>query len=343
MGSKYDIDAIRKKLKESKGRIDPFEFRPPKAKDDETLKYRFFILPPIATGDPINGGAASKSMDLFFVQNGYHFYGNKRYECPRVHDGEECPICSIGFDLLNDEQDKKRRSAIASRFLARSAYAMNIYFPKDEVNPPNVAGKVMWFNASKTVYDLLDRCLMSDDAGDPADPQPHGIFFDEMGAYLFQLEVSKKGTWNNYDKSKFLVGFGKRPIARNKAGEAITDRIQEILAQRHDLFSKFAPRNREELDEVAKRIINDDDGDENNGDDAGFDETESQPSRPKTQPRSTAKAAATNTEEVETIAEEVDSEVETAPSEETGGEEADVVDALEGADDIDEMMRELGD
>jgi len=291
--SKHDLNKVRNKLKEKQGGKykDPAEFRPPQVKDGETARYRFFILPPLEEGDTCVDGKASRSMELFFVQNGSHFLNNRMYQCPRVHDEEECPVCQLGFDLIGETQDKKRRSEIARQFLPRTQYAVNIYFPKDDVNPSDVAGKVLWLNASKQIYDKLEECIMREDAGDPADPQPYGIFYDEEAAYLFQLEVNKKGEWNNYSNSKFLTSVGKRPIA-GKSDNPNKERIQQILDARHDLFTKFAPRDRDKLEELANDLRSHDPHDDE--DDAGFDEDEDdfapEPAKPKAQSEAKSKS-----------------------------------------------------
>lgn len=282
---KYDLEKFRKGIKEQGGKFkDPTEFRPPKVSEGSTLKYRFFVLPPIEKGDKCADGTASQTMEMFFIQNGSHKINNQFYPCPRVHNGDDCPLCQLGFDLMSESQDKKYRSKIAKNYMPFTRYAANVYFPNTDANPEELRGKVMWMNASKTLYDKWEDCLMRDDEGDPDDPEPHGIFFDEESAYLFQLEIKSKSGWNDYSPSKFMANLGKMPIAAKKVdGKKVADseKIQAILDKRHDIFTKFDEPDVEKLAELAAKISN---GDYSSGDDDddGFDdEPKSKPSRSK--------------------------------------------------------------
>lgn len=271
MSSKYDLEAVRKKLREQEGGFkDPAEFRPPKAENGaKPIRYRFYILPPLHKGDKCADGVASASMETFAVPNGSHKVNNKFYACPRLHDSDDCALCEFGFDLINETDDKKKRSAIARQWLPRGRHAVNIYFPPTKTNPEDLRGNVMWMNVSKQVYDVFEACIYNDDPGDPEDPQACGVFFDEMDAYLFQLEVIEKGGYNNYEKSRFLANVGKKPIV-TKDGKAVKSKIQKVLDQRHDLFTKFDDRDPETIDEVVRSIKSGD------ADDAGFDDDETQ-------------------------------------------------------------------
>jgi hypothetical protein len=265
--SKYDLEKIRKNMKDKAGSNrfkDEFEFKPANAKEGETIKYRFFILPPLKKGDKCTGGTASKDMELFFVQNGSHWFAKRPYPCPRVHDQDECPICQYGFDLMGDTKEKDKRSAIAKAYLPRALYAVNIYFTNSEANPEELRGRVMWWNPSKQIFDVLERCLYKEGSGDQEDPEAYGVFFDEESAYVFQLEATKNGEYNDYKTSKFLAK-SKMPIAATKVNDKITpdpEGIKTILDMRHDLYTKFDPRDRAKLKEVAHKIIHGGEGNE---------------------------------------------------------------------------------
>jgi len=272
--SKYDINKIRKQVKEKVGKhTDPTEFRPPKAEDGKPpIKFRFYVLPPFEEGDELATGQAEKGMTEFFVRNGAHFMDNKKLGCPRVIADEDCGICTHGFDLMSETDDKKRRSAIASRLLPGTYYAVNIYFPAIKPNPPDLQGKVKWYNCPKTVFDMFEDCLFrDDDGGDPAEPLPYGVFYDEDDAYLFQLEVKKEGQQNSYKTSKFMVSesMSSRPIA-GKPNAPDEKKIAEILAQRHDLFDKIPDVDTAAVERVAKNLTGGDDDEES----GGFDEDE---------------------------------------------------------------------
>ena len=257
--SKYDVKQIRQKMKEKKGYAkDPLQFIPPNVKDDDSVKFRFYILPPLREGENVFGGdVASKSMELFYIQNGDHWIDRRPYPCPKLHDGDDCPMCNLGFDLMNETTDRNERSAIARKHLPQTKYAVNIYFPNSKSVPEEYRGKTMWYNAPKTVLDIWEECIYKDAEGDPEDPQAFGCFYDEEEAYLFQLEVVKNGEWNDYKKSKFLTNVGKNPVSKD---------TKAVLALRHDLYSKFSPRDVEAIKGKVNSFVNKEED--------GFDEEE---------------------------------------------------------------------
>ena len=260
----YDLEALRKKVLAKNSKGDVMEFKPPKVGDDESVKYRFFILPPLSEGDKTADGTASRGMDgVWSVTNGMHFHNNKAHTCPRASGEGECPLCQLGFDMMEGVTDKKARSAIAKQFLASAKNAISIYFPKNSTNPPEVAGKVMWFNAPNQIHAKFEACVLSKDGGDDTDPQAFGVFYDENAAYLFQLEVTKKGEYNSYENSKFLATVGKVPIATT---DKVADKakIKAILDQRHDLFTKFKAVDMDALNKLVTEFKTGD-TDENSG------------------------------------------------------------------------------
>lgn len=276
MSSKYDLNKMRQEMKKKTGgwSKDPNQFIPPTLKPgDEKKIYRFYILPPLVEGDKTADGTASRSMEVIHVMNGTHWHNKKPYPCPRVHDDAECPLCTLAFDLMNETQDKEARREIAKNYLPQQRFGVNIYFPNIDANPEDLRGKVKWFNASKQVLDIWEECLMRDSAGDPEDPQAFGVFYDEEGAYLFQLEVQHQGGFNEYKTSKFLANLGKQPIARAKKGDQVvpdTKRIQEILNSRHDIFTKFEQRDVAKIEQLVQAIVNKDSS-ATDAADAGFD------------------------------------------------------------------------
>jgi hypothetical protein len=255
----YDIDTIRQQVKAKlkKGK-DPTEFRAPKMDEGKTAKFRFYVLPPLQEGDVCNGGklVCERSMELFAIPTGAHYIDNKRIGCPRIINEEECAICQYGFDLLSEvdgttTEGKKKRSEISKNLLPAQYHLVNLYFSEGDFNPEEVRGKVLWWNAPKTVVDTWLECLYrDDDGGDQLELLAYGIFFDECHACQFQLEVCKDGQMNSYKKSKFLPG--KRPIAIDKNTKKIDmKRIKEILDKRHNLWEKMPEINQEEVARVA--------------------------------------------------------------------------------------------
>ena len=263
----YDVAAIRNKLKKQmSGKMtDPDEFRPPKAESQtEPMKFRFFILPPIAKGDKLKSGVVSESMEHFFIAHGNHWINDKPHACPRVWDGTECDICQTGFDLLKDEKEEKARASIIKTWMPSTYYMVNIYFTGHKCNPEELRGKVKFFNAPKTCFDIWTSTLLKDDAGDPEDPSAFGVFFDENSAFQFQLEVIKQGKNNSYKTSKFIHNNGKGlPMLDDPT------KLHKLLEMRHNLFDKIEKPDSEKIAKLAKTLLDGDDDE-----DSGFDEDE---------------------------------------------------------------------
>jgi len=250
------LKRLREKLQErSKNHRDPDQFIPPKARDKQKLEYVFRVLPPLQAGDTYKGGVCEKDQDLWFIENGNHWIDNTRMECPRVHDGEPCPICELGFSLMRDNEDDDYKQEVRKKYMPKTAYAVNAYFLNINQNPENLRGKVMWINLPITAWKIMNECTENDDGGTPEDPKPYGIFYHPYdGGYAFKLVVEKKGDWNNYERSQFLVQtFG--PLIKDKNGKPEEARIQKILDQRHNLSSKFRPRDASKLQAIVDKLL----------------------------------------------------------------------------------------
>ena len=251
------LEEVRKRMAAKKGgRVrDPFQFNAPQAKPGEELKYKFYVLPGLNEGETCANGVASRNMELWYNPVGTHWINQRPYECPRAHDGVDCPFCQLGFDLLKDTDDDETRRSIIKTYLARNSFAVNIYFPPFESTPPDLRGKVMWYSMPKTIFDVMEATIMKNTAGDDTDPQAYGLFYDPMDAYVFQLDIRKQGEFNDYKQSKFLPST-KGAMIKNKDGEAVEAAIAKVLAMRHDLFTKFAARDaallRQRADEILK-------------------------------------------------------------------------------------------
>ena len=249
----YDIEAIRRKLAESKGkRIDPDEFRPKKAENETPIKYRFFILPPFQQGEKIKGGPSSKGMDQFFLTHAQHWIQDRPHPCPRIYDGSECELCKTGFDLLKEKKgDEEAVKKIYKDWMPNQYYMVNIYFPEwVELNPDELKGKVKFYNAPKTCFDIFTNCLLKEDSNEE-EPEANGVFFDENSAFLFELQVTKKGRSNNYAASKFLANNGQ-PQPMTKEG---FPSLKEVLAQRSNLFDKIQKPDQKVIKKLAHSLL----------------------------------------------------------------------------------------
>lgn len=281
----YDVEAIRKKLKQSQSGkfVDPDEFKPGKATStNEPDKYRFFVLPPFDEGVQLKSGVTKTKMDQFFIQHGNHWVNDRPHACPRVWDGSDCQICNFGFDLLRDEKDEDKRRSIIKQWMPTTYYVVNLYFPNWDKNPEDLRGKVKWYNAPKTCFDIWTACLMREGPGDPDEPEAWGVFFDESAGFLFELNVLKQGKQNSYKTSKFLSQKGVGiPMARNPDGSPNAKGLATLLKLRHDLFSKVEIPDPEKIQRLYRVMAEGDDPDEV----GGFDHDETKEPKPESKPK----------------------------------------------------------
>jgi len=254
---------VRAKMKEKSGnRKDVNEFRPPKVEEKKEQELYFRVLPELQKGDVCASGVAEGSCDLWFYPNGNHWFQKEKLECPRVYGVGDCPICNFGFELLEDEDDKQARSTIAKNYLSRAYNAVNVYFEKYDRNPEELRGKVMWFNLPKTVFDIMDACINNDDPGDEMEPKACGLFYDPDESYIFKLHIKHKSGYNNYESSSFLAK-SQSPLVALPDGSPDQQKIDQILAQRHYLPSKFPACDIDKLEgmleSMKRHILGDDD------------------------------------------------------------------------------------
>jgi hypothetical protein len=268
----FNINRIRDQIRNKLGNrpLDPFEFRPPKAKKDEIIKIRMYILPPLNEGDTCNGGTASRGMDdLFCIKHGNHWVNKRAYPCPRTNHDWPCEMCDTGFEQLRaipkNDQNQDARQAVVRNWLSQQVYLVNIYFPNISSNPESLRGKVMFFNAPKTCFDQWTAAINRDAGGDTADPEAYGVFYDPEAAFMYQLEIQLSGNNNSYKTSRFLASMGAHPIARKKDQSIDEKRIQDILDQRHDLWTKIEVAKPEVIHKLVNQIMN---GDDSEGDES---------------------------------------------------------------------------
>lgn len=276
----YDINKIRQSMQNaSSKKKDPDEFRPATA-SDKPIKYRFFILPPLQEGDVLKTGKVGKSMDNFFARFGQHWVNDKPHSCPRIWDGSDCEICSIGFKLLKECKAKNlgeaHRQAINKQWMPAQYSVVNIHFTNSKVNPEELRGQTKFYRAPKTVYDKWEETILKDDAGDGEDPEAFGIFFDENAAFAFELVCTNGGRYNDYKQSKFIANGGV-PMAMvvNEDKTPDKDGIKALLKSRINLWDKLEAPDHDKIKRLASSMIDgDDEEDTSNG---GFDSDENEP------------------------------------------------------------------
>lgn len=319
---------VRKKMAErsNKGNRDKDEFRPPKANPEQTLEYYFRILPELSKGDKCASGVCDQDSDLWYYENGSHWVNKKKVECPRCHDQNPCELCQFGFDLLEKENDKQVRSRISKNFLAKGMYAVNIYFLNTSKNTEDVRGKVMWYNAPRTVWAIWDETINSDDPGDEEEPRACGIFYHPLEGYTFKLVVKRRDDYNNYEKSCFMAS-SLGPLVKKKDGNPDDARIAEILAQRHILTMKFEERSQDRIMEILNKVKDNYAGaGDDEGEDIKFDKSKKE------------KVEEDVAEELSEAVEEVVSEAVDEVVDEVVNEAADeVVDEVEEIEEVEEV------
>jgi hypothetical protein len=153
----------------------------------------------------------------------------------------------------------------------------NVYFPDVKTNPEELRGKVVFYAMPKTIFDKLEECIQLNSAGDdPDDPQAWGIFYEPSDAYPLLIVINKKGDYNSYVDSKLLAA------ARGKMASS-QKKIDEILAQRHDIPTKYSERsaeNRQALQGFVDALMNGATGGGNgNSGGSGFDADETKSSK----------------------------------------------------------------
>lgn len=253
------LEEVRKRMLAKKGgrARDPMQFSAPKVDVGAELKLKFYVLPSVIEGDQVASGNASRNMDLWYIVTGTHWINNKPSECPRIHDGNDCAFCQLGFDLLKGTDDDEERKGIIKTYFPKQSWVVNIYFPAYESTPQDLRGKVMWYAMPKTVFDIMESTIMRDASKDETDPQAYGLFYDPNDAYVFQLDVRHQGGYNEYKSSKFLPAT-RGPMVKVKGANA--NQLDEatmttILTQRHDLFTKFAARSSEVMAKLAGEVL----------------------------------------------------------------------------------------
>jgi hypothetical protein len=270
MGSNDELLAkIRAQVNRNEGtRInDPHKFTPSSLRPKEEKSWYFIVLPGVEKGDDVNGGKkAVRGMDgLPYIKTAQHWleHEKKLLECPRVMLKEKCAMCDTGFSLLDGVEDQAQRSAIRDKFLPRENVVINAYFPPIDGQPDELKGKVMWFPVGqRKVYNKFFECLNRDKpASGSLKKQAYGIFWpfndaesgQENVCYIYEIHATRKaGTkYNDYDGSDFLVE-SRGPIT-NFIPSSTT--YQEILAQRHDLWSKYREPDGARIQAAANDIV----------------------------------------------------------------------------------------
>jgi hypothetical protein len=210
-------------------RGDKLQWKPPQVKEGQESIFKVVVLPPLFKGDKCIGKDNEKMIcpedwEYWYFQHGEHYINRRPYPCPRAYNPNvDCPLCSVGFDLMSNVYDKAVRSAIAKEWLSRSSFSANVYFLPNK-NSDDLSGKVLWWNVPVKIVGLIDKALKMDDSGDDEDnPQPFGYVLDPEACFPILIKIKSKSDNNTYEDSAMFT----KP---RSLGDA--DEIASILSNR---------------------------------------------------------------------------------------------------------------
>lgn len=230
----YSRDEILARMRQrqdekASSRGDKLQWKPPQVKEGQESIFKVVVLPPLFKGDKCIGKDNEKMIcpedwEYWYFQHGEHYINRRPYPCPRAYNPNvDCPLCSVGFDLMSNVYDKAVRSAIAKEWLSRSSFSANVYFLPNK-NSDDLSGKVMWWNVPVKIVGLIDKALKMDDSGDDEDnPQPFGYVLDPEACFPILIKIKSKSDNNTYEDSAMFT----KP---RSLGDA--DEIASILSNR---------------------------------------------------------------------------------------------------------------
>lgn len=171
--------------------------------------------------------------DIPFKELGWHFISSsKRFLCPLILTGDECPICEA-VEVLRESKVASDRE-LARKWSVQVKGAFNIYDRRD--------GKVKVWIASPKIYRLILDLIAEWEQSYPNCP----YFIDPYRGRDFNLRVSpgkhKKGgeTITQYE----LLVLDQRPIHDDPK------EVEKILSQVYDLDEIFKAMDYERLKEL---------------------------------------------------------------------------------------------
>ena len=183
--------------------------------------------------------------------NGFYF------DCPTTV-GDKCPICSKFFDLRESESalDQKR----APNFRRQTSHFHLVQIIDDKINP-DLNGSIQIFKYGKTIDDKYQSQL-SPEFGKPVIPS------DVFEGKPFQLKVTQKGQWNNYDSCQFLesspIEIDGKPMEKGNKNDM--NKIVEYLKENSPELKKFgytpwSDQDRKKINSILNGDLDDSVGD----------------------------------------------------------------------------------
>lgn len=145
----------------------------------------------------------------FFVEGQFHRYEipsepyARNYKCRRT-EGEKCPVCDFYFDLWKRHKALGLPAGEKSAFgnLAAKIKQKPKFFAVAVSRELQAAGEypVRQVGMSKTLFDRVMKYMLDEEFMDDDNPDGSTIISLERGND-FDLCVTKKGSWNNFDNS----------------------------------------------------------------------------------------------------------------------------------------------
>lgn len=218
MGFKSTKDrfaSIKKKLNEERTKpkgggdyASDLFFKPQAVKGEPKTKFRIRIL----------DLEDESSVGLPWININYHMFerqGDSKYcKCidPRTFDKNAAnPIADLASELFNTGNELD--NAQAKKLYRKPRYMLKVLVKEAPENQSDLVGKILIYEASKTIYDkLVDEIEETD--------EDEASFWDAFEGKDFMLVMKTKSDWPDYSDSKF-VGSGK-PISDDE------DEMQKI-------------------------------------------------------------------------------------------------------------------
>lgn len=210
--------------------------------------------------------------DFFFKEVGQHYLNGQYYTCPKITDGEPCPICEMAEELR--ESSEKEDQKLAKEFSASRKWVI-ILVDRSDAKPT-----IRPYRAPKSIIDVLTRDFLDEDYEDILDPF-------EGRDYKFEREGSGKSS--EYDASP-------RPKTSPLLPKADEDEVKEFLDNAPDLDSFVDVPDYDDLQKALEGEEDPDDKDDtkpskdDDDDDTGGDDDEQEDKKSSSKSKGSSKS-----------------------------------------------------
>ncbi len=161
--------------------------------------------------------------DFFFKEVGQHYLNDRYYTCPKITNGEACPVCET-VEELRDSSEKEDKEL--AKDLSAGRKWIILLVDRSDSKPT-----IRPYRSPKAIIDVLTRDFLDEDYEDILDPF-------EGRDYKFEREGSGKSS--EYDASP-------RPKQSPLLPDAEEKEVEDFLGQAPDLESFVDAVTYEEL------------------------------------------------------------------------------------------------